>query len=213
MNRMSQQIKTIYYFRHGETEWNRLGRFQGHSDIPLNQTGIEQAKSLRPLLEEIRPQILISSDLKRAKQTARLANSLLQIPHYIDPRLREINLGAAEGKTLQEAEELWGKQAILDWISPKDLDAEFYFPKGEKKIDSVIRVKSFIEKVLVEMPYHTIGIVGHGGTLKRFCHHISLDKEKEFPIPNCCVYKIPFDAASLKWMEATLTFQAPRNKN
>ncbi|MEY4616570.1 MAG: hypothetical protein RJB66_1530 [Pseudomonadota bacterium] len=196
--------KTIYYFRHGETDWNHQGRFQGHSDIPLNNTGVEQAKKLRPLLEEWRPEILISSDLKRAKQTARLANARLQAPHLIDPRLREINLGQAEGKTIVEVEALWGKQAVLDWITFKAECSDFYFPGGEKKIDSVIRVKTFLENILFSLPNQTLGVIGHGGTLKRFCHHIAQDKNREYPIPNCCVYKVQFDLSTRRWSEAAL---------
>lgn len=197
-------MKTIYYFRHGETEWNRIGRFQGHSDIPLNQTGIEQAKQLQPFMQQWQPQILISSDLIRAQQTARLANATLQIPHLIDPRLREIHLGQAEGKTLTEVETLWGKQAIQDWISPYPELGDFSFPDGEKKIDSVKRVKHFLETLLIELPYQSIAICGHGGTLKRFCHFIAADKSKQFPIPNCCVYQITFNSHTKTWMDSQL---------
>lgn len=199
-------VKTIFYFRHGETEWNRLGRFQGHSDIPLNQTGIDQAQGLRSFLKKCNPKVIISSDLTRAKQTARLANAELQCPHLSDPRLREVFLGLAEGKTVSEVEALWGPHLMENWINPDPGYNDFRFPGGESKIESVQRVKSFLESMIHHLAYDTIAVCGHGGTLKRFCQSITSDKTKEFLIPNCCVYQITFDIKSLVWKEHGLVF-------
>ena len=197
-------IKTIFYARHGETEWNRIGRFQGHSDIPLNENGLSQARQLQILMNGWRPEVFVSSDLIRAQQTARIANSNLQVPHLIDHRLREIHLGVAEGKTLVEVESLFGQKAIQDWVSPHPDLSGFSFPEGETKLDSVLRIKSFLETLLVQLPYSTVAVVGHGGTLKRFCHHIAEDKTKAFPIPNCCVYQIQFNVLTREWSNERL---------
>lgn len=199
--------KKLFYFRHGETEWNRLGRFQGHSDIPLNATGIEQAQRLRTFLDRCEPEVILSSDLQRAKQTARIANGSGQRPHFIDPRLREVFLGAAEGKTQVEVEALWGTQALRDWIDSRvDLN-HFSFPGGETKQECIDRVKNFLEITLSELPYQCLALCGHGGTLKRFCASISKDKIREFPIPNCCVYEIHFNVEDQSWSEPQLVWQ------
>lgn len=194
-------IKTVFYFRHGETEWNKLGRFQGHSDIPLNSTGIQQALSIAPFIRSCKPQIMMSSDLIRAKQTARIVNSISHLPHLIDPRLREVFLGAAEGKTIDEVNQLWGKSYMERWLDPNPSLHEFRFPEGESKIESIQRIQLFLEKALKELNYQTLAICGHGGTLKRFCQFISNDPYKEVLIPNCCVYRFEFNLESNSWKE------------
>ena len=70
----------LYLFRHGETEYNRQWRFQGHLDIPLNSKGERQAGDLVPLLAPLNLQAMLSSDLKRASQTARIVAQCLGIP-------------------------------------------------------------------------------------------------------------------------------------
>jgi probable phosphoglycerate mutase len=194
-------LKTVIYFRHGETDWNRAGRFQGHSDIPLNQLGRDQALRLQPILQRFQPEIVCSSDLLRAKETARIANALLQRNHLMDPQLREVYLGQAEGKTVAEMEPLWGKEFMDKWFDSHPDYNNFCFPGGETKLQSVQRVKGFLEKMLRELPYQTLAVCGHGGTLRRFCHFISADHSKEFPIPNCCVYQIQFDVVNAVWRD------------
>ncbi|MFM8329434.1 MAG: histidine phosphatase family protein, partial [Actinomycetales bacterium] len=86
-------IQRVVLWRHGQTDWNLANRFQGHSDIPLNQTGIDQARKAAPLLFGLRPSKIISSDLIRAKQTAQELANISRLPIHIDPGLRETNGG------------------------------------------------------------------------------------------------------------------------
>lgn len=191
--------KILHFFRHGETDWNSIGRIQGHSDIPLNAKGIDQALGLTNYFHKIKPDIFLSSDLARAIKTARLANSILQRPHFIEPRLREIFLGEAEGKTLPEVTEKWGIEAIQQWQSSNYENDNFSFPKGESKFESVNRVKTYLETLMCEISYENIAFCGHGGILKRFCQLITEDRLHEFPIPNCCIYKFNFNTSNFKW--------------
>lgn len=69
----------IYIFRHGETDWNKERRFQGHTDIPLNQNGRQQASELALKIRKINPELILTSDLLRAKQTAEIVNDLLKV--------------------------------------------------------------------------------------------------------------------------------------
>ncbi len=92
--------------RHGATDWNRDGRYQGHSDTPLNAEGMAQAQRLVDLLRSDGISQVVSSDLRRASVTAQiLAEGLRLAPPRLDPRLREIDLGEWEGRLATEIAE------------------------------------------------------------------------------------------------------------
>lgn len=92
----------LIIWRHGETDWNLTGRFQGHHDIPLNAVGEQQARTAAPFLAEWGPTSIISSDLSRARGTARALADVTGLPVTLDERLREINVGDWVGRTIQE---------------------------------------------------------------------------------------------------------------
>jgi len=84
--------------RHGQTQWNKEGKYTGQSDIPLNQTGIEQAEAASADILKLEPDLIFSSDLQRATQTAHLIRAdQPSIPLITDERLREIHQGEWEG--------------------------------------------------------------------------------------------------------------------
>ena len=77
--------------RHGQTDWNVKHRSQGWNDIPLNETGVEQAKNTASKLAGIDIETIYSSDLKRAKKTADIISAKLDLPVHYTKRLREMN--------------------------------------------------------------------------------------------------------------------------
>lgn len=94
---------TFYYLvRHGETEWNREGKYTGQSDIPLNAVGRKQARDAAEQLKELKPDVIISSDLSRAQETARIIAQVIEVPIRVDKRLREIDQGEWEGLHVDE---------------------------------------------------------------------------------------------------------------
>lgn len=101
----------IGWIRHGVTEWNRLGKIQGQTDIPLSKEGIQQAQRLAERLakEDNVWHGVMSSHLTRTSQTAEIIAEKLGIPVRLDPRLRERSFGAAEGTTQQERLARWGE--------------------------------------------------------------------------------------------------------
>jgi 2,3-bisphosphoglycerate-dependent phosphoglycerate mutase len=102
-------MTTIGLIRHGFTEWNCLGKAQGISDIPLNELGREQALSVgQRLLQDENWDLIVSSDLTRAVETASIIGSLLNIPITYDKRIREIECGQIEGTTEEERIMKWG---------------------------------------------------------------------------------------------------------
>ena len=87
----------LILWRHGRTEWNVNGRFQGQADIALDEVGLDQAAQAARVLAEFKPAALYSSDLSRAYQTATALAELVDLPIQTDKRLREIHVGSWEG--------------------------------------------------------------------------------------------------------------------
>jgi glucosyl-3-phosphoglycerate phosphatase len=96
----------LVVLRHGRTAWNASGRFQGQADIPLDERGERQAHHTAPLLAELAPAAIVSSDLVRARATAAPLAELTGLPVRSDPRLREIHVGSWEGLTLDRVAEV-----------------------------------------------------------------------------------------------------------
>ena len=84
---------------HGQTPWNEAGRFQGHTDVGMNPRGFEQARRLAESLRDEKIAAIVSSDLKRATETATPVSQLFGLPLRTDARLRELRFGAWEGLT------------------------------------------------------------------------------------------------------------------
>ena len=97
-------MTTILLARHGETEWNRDGRYQGWADPPLNAAGFAQARTLADQLRSTPFDAVYSSDLRRAQETAEIVAGPHGVPVIVDPGLREVNVGAWSGLTRAEVE-------------------------------------------------------------------------------------------------------------
>ena len=95
----------LIVWRHGRTAWNAEHRFQGQTDVDLDETGFEQAAAAAPRLAALKPDMIISSDLKRATSTATVLAELTRLPIKLDPRLRERHFGPWQGLTAREIEE------------------------------------------------------------------------------------------------------------
>ena len=109
--------KEFLLFRHGQTDWNLEKRCQGHKDIPLNETGLNEAKELSNKFSKIQLQVIYSSDLKRAVQTAEFLSSKKDIPLLLSKNLREFSLGAAEGKSHDELISTYGVELWENFLS------------------------------------------------------------------------------------------------
>lgn len=182
----------FYLFRHGETDWNLERRIQGSTDTPLNETGVKQAESLVPLFEKIQPEVIFSSDLKRAFLTGEIIASKLGIPIYKDRRLREAFFGEAEGKTLDEIKTLYSDDL---WEKFKMFTPEYEhirFPGGESRGESVKRMRSVIEELVVQNNYRKIGIATHGGVVRNLLHSFLPAGTPALEIPNCVTYELEF---------------------
>ncbi|MCR8642004.1 histidine phosphatase family protein [Paenibacillus sp. N1-5-1-14] len=155
---------TIGLIRHGITQWNELGKAQGISDISLNETGFKQARELATRVSGEHWDLVYSSKLNRAFQTAEVVSTSLRIqPILIDDRLREINCGLVEGTTEEERIEKWG----ANWRS-RSLGMESYEDVGRRGID-------FIKEVSVKHAGKRILIVSHGALIGLTLQHLLPD--------------------------------------
>lgn len=98
--------RRIIVWRHGRTEWNASGRFQGQADVPLDEVGRQQAERAAEVLATLSPARIVSSDLSRARQTADMLARRCGLPVEPDERLREIDVGSWEGLTGEQVSQL-----------------------------------------------------------------------------------------------------------
>ena len=171
--------------RHGETDWNRDRRWQGHSDTPLNELGREQARKLAESLDGI--DAVYSSDLARARGTAEIVAARLGLAVRLDARLRERGFGAWEGLTMEEIEGGFG-ETFRRWQTGEGHGAD----DAEAFDAFAARVHSFLDDVLRRHPDETVLVVGHGGSI-RVIHALAggLDYVKDHrsipAVANCAV--------------------------
>ena len=153
-----------YLVRHGETEWNRNGRIQGYSDIPLNDRGRRQAKMLAKRLGGCSFSAVYASDLSRATRTARAIVGHSEAPIETGLDLREFSYGEWEGLTLDEVETRY-PAALAERTSRGN--NTFAAPGGEDTGQVLERVRRFYAKVEKRHdPDENVLIVAHGGSIR-----------------------------------------------
>ena len=149
-------------WRHGRTEWNTVDRFQGHTDVDLDDVGREQAERAARLLAALSPDAIVSSDLRRASDTADALGRVSGVPVGRDPRLRETDGGRWQGRTMAEllAED---REAYELWRSGADVPAG----GAETRSDLAARVVPAITDAMAQVrPGGTLVVVTHGGSAR-----------------------------------------------
>ena len=144
----------IGLIRHGSTEWNKIKKAQGWSDIPLDQDGMDQARQLAYRIKGENWDLMYASPLLRARQTAETISAQSGIPVLLDKRLREAGGGLIEGTTEADRISRWGE----DW---RNLDLG-----REKKEQVASRGLAFLEEILEKHSEKNILIVSHGAFIK-----------------------------------------------
>ncbi len=159
----------IYITRHGETKWNIVRRIQGQLNSPLTILGIKQAKWLAERLINSKIDIIYSSSLPRAMETANIIKGNRQIKVIPRDDLREINLGDWQGQLITDVEKNNPKQHTNFWKKP-----EHYIPdSGEGFEDLSKRVGSFFDEILDKHPNDNVLIVAHAIIIKALLNYIN----------------------------------------
>ncbi|GAA5068707.1 histidine phosphatase family protein [Nocardia callitridis] len=157
------RVRTLILLRHGQTEWNAADRMQGQIDTDLTELGRRQAKEAARELVSRNAIALISSDLRRAFDTASALAEYGSLEVVPEPRLRETSLGEWEGLTHLDVDAGY-PGARAEWR----LDAAFTPPGGESKLEVGARALPVVRELLVERqdwPGRSIILVAHGGLI------------------------------------------------
>jgi broad specificity phosphatase PhoE len=150
-------VKRVIFIRPGETDWNRLDRWQGWVSSPLNPHGRLQVEALANFLRNIGIGALYASDLTRAAQTAEIISEKTGVQPVYDQNLRERNIGSWQGLMLEEVRE-WYPDAYDQYIgSPND----YKIPGGESLREVKARMKQAFDKITAIDNVETVGVVTH----------------------------------------------------
>lgn len=198
----------IYLMRHGETEWNKEGRLQGQSDIPLNELGLELAEKTSAGLRDIRFDAAFSSPLQRALATAETIVGDRKLSVVTDDRLKEIHFGANEGAYFAAAKEnprhpLHNFFCRPDRYCPTDGAETFEQARVRAKdflLDRIIPLETSCESVL---------IVAHGAFNRGILNMVAGIPDRDFwriSLPNCAVSILELKDGNLKVLEESRVY-------
>lgn len=178
----------IWLIRHGETDWNAAQRLQGWRDIPLNDTGKNQAKSVQHFLDQQRIAFdgVLSSDLQRAIQTAQIAFAQHQYPIEQIPALRERNYGIYEGHPWQSLTQLPNEPTPKINLRDPSLDV----PEGESLLTFHQRIIEAFNQIALQRPNQKLAVIAHGGVIEmvwRYIQQADLSTPRPYKILNASV--------------------------
>ncbi|MFM9135324.1 MAG: histidine phosphatase family protein [bacterium] len=156
-------MRRLVVWRHGRTAWNAEHRFQGQTDIPLDSEGHAQARRAAAMLAALPPDVIVCSDLQRARETAQPLQELTGLDITLDPGLRETAAGEWEGKTRSQLLEEYG-DGLARWAVDVSMPAGV---TGETRIDVAERTAAAIERGLARIPADgVLVVVTHGGSAR-----------------------------------------------
>lgn len=184
----------FYICRHGQTDKNVEGVWSGSGiDIPLNETGKEQAFQLAQKLRG-KNFAIYSSPLIRAVQTANVIANRRDVVIMQD--LREGSCGDAEGRTFAEIEEMYGKECVNFLLFPTEENADWHLPNAESKRQVFERVYACLNRIVCRHTFnyalHDVCVVCHAGVINALEFGLKL---KNVSLENCAVLHLQYDTA------------------
>ena len=182
----------LILIRHGETDWNVEGRYQGQADPPLNAHGLEQARDLSEKLLPLKLDVVYTSPLLRAAQTAQVISERLGIPMVLEPRLMEIHQGSWQTRLRAEIQalypDLFRQWEAAPWqVSP---------PNGETLYQVQARVDAALESIIPRHRGAGIGFVAHRipiALIKLRYQDLDRDIVRTLSLPNTYFEEIRID--------------------
>jgi phosphoserine phosphatase len=175
--------------RHGVTDWNREGRWQGRLDPPLSTEGLREARLVAARLaadDDLRPARIVSSTLTRAQQTAEAIGHEIGLPVEPDPRLMEIGAGEWEGHTHDELQRIDGER-YRAW---RTAETEVRPPGGEPLEDAIGRIRELVDELSASPEPWPMALVSHGGILRILANVL-------FELPGAWMWSLDVDNASV----------------
>jgi broad specificity phosphatase PhoE len=158
---MMARMTRLVLVRHGETDWNREGRWQGHADRGLNDRGRAQARAAADRLARDPVDAVITSDLRRARETADVVAGRLGLSPTVDPRLREVDVGEWSGLTRAEVRTRH-PEPYRAWLEGVNAG----YPGGETFAQLEQRAAEAMRDLCERPPGDTVVVVSHGGSIR-----------------------------------------------
>lgn len=199
-----EKIMRLYIIRHGETDWNKEKKIQGHTDIPLNEYGRHLAEETAEGMKDILIDLCFTSPLLRAKETAQIVLGDREIPVIEEPRIMEIGFGSFEGKG--SSTEAFRKffSDTADYVAPED---------GETVLQLYERTGAFLKELCgrEDLKDKKILVSTHGAAmtalLNRIRGNVSVEEfwKEEVP-PNCAVTTVDVEGKNLKIVKENQVF-------
>jgi probable phosphoglycerate mutase len=187
----------LYVVRHGQTEWNAVGRLQGHSNSPLSAAGQEQVQQLAARFKSWPVAAIYSSDLGRAQESAAPIAEVCRCPVSIDARLRERCLGIFEGLTRLQASE----QHPELYARHRSDDPEFTIPTGQSVHTYADQINGAVAEIAARHSGSSVVVVTHGGALGvlfRACARMALNVPRCFSLPNAALNILDWSDGAFK---------------
>lgn len=182
--------RRVLLWRHGRTAWNVEGRFQGQLDPPLDKVGRGQAAQAADVLAALRPTAVVTSDLRRARETAEELGTAAGLSVRAEPRLREIHLGQWQGLTRAEVENAYPDE-YAGWLHGSDLRRGGADSGAETYAEVAARATQAVVDELARIPEGgLLVVIVHGGTARALIGGLlELDEAAWWrfaPLGNCC---------------------------
>ena len=167
----------LYLIRHGETDYNNALRFQGQTDIPLNQKGIEQAEKVAAFLKDLPLRAIYTSSLKRARTTAEIIGRVKGLEPQETDALREMSFGIWENMNSKDIQKKYAKEWKDFFASP----ANTKIPEGESMSDVQKRAYPEVQRILDQYPEGDVAFIAHGGIIRvLICTMLGLDLNRSW---------------------------------
>ncbi|MGH8829153.1 MAG: histidine phosphatase family protein [Jiangellaceae bacterium] len=155
--------RRVVLWRHGRTEWNAAGRFQGQTDVALDDVGIQQAREAAARLAALKPDVLVSSDLQRTRDTVATLSALTGVDVQLDPRLRETYAAKWQGLTGAEIQDQY-PQEYRAWRAG---DPHLRVGGGESRHQVADRVQAAVRDTAARLPEDGLAVLTtHGGAAR-----------------------------------------------
>jgi uncharacterized phosphatase len=171
----------ICLIRHGQTDWNKAGRLQGQTNIPLNEAGRKQASECRDHLSGGDWDVMITTSLDRARETGEIINEKMGLPMEVMDEFMERGFGEGEGLTREE------RRASYEG---------FDFPGMETEKDLTNRIMAGLAAILQRYPNKRILLVSHGGVIAAILKLFHLNEQQEVKLFNGCINNLHYSEDS-----------------
>lgn len=192
----------LYVTRHGQTEWNRKDMVCGSTDLPLDETGMAQARETAQKLKDVALDRVVVSPMVRARQTAALICQGRDLPLEIDERVREQDYGVYEGASRFDEGFLANKKCFAT-----------HYPGGDSQMGTAQRVYDFIEDMARKHPEESVLVVCHGGIcriIESYFHDMTNEEFFQFNAGNCQVLEYELTLPKPHRREDWVTFYGSR---